>query len=227
VKLSNAVGVRRWAAAAALVLGAALGAAGRPAGVAAAEPSAAEALARRLDKHHQSLGDMTASFVQTYRSGLMQREIRESGIVSIKRPGRMRWEYLKPEKKLFVADGTTFYFYVPADRQVIVRKSAGERGIPSLLLSGRTGILSEFTVAMDDAAASGRPRLRLTPRRADPEVETVYLEVDEGDRVRSIEVRDPQGNRSRFLFEQIRENVGLRESLFQFRVPKGVEVVTG
>ena len=210
-----------------MLLGLALGAQGRSAGAAAPDPSAAEALARRLDKRHQSLGDMTAQFVQTYRSGLMQREIRESGTVSIKRPGRMRWEYVKPEKKLFVADGTTFYFYVPADRQVIVRKSAGERGIPSLLLSGRSGILSEFAVALEASSTPGRQRLRLLPRKADPEVETVFLEVDEGDRVRAIEVLDPQGNRSRFLFEQIRENVGLRESLFQFRVPKGVEVVTG
>lgn len=227
MKLSNAVGVRGWAAGVAILLGLVLSAADRKVRAAAPEPSAAEALARRLDKHHQSLGDMTATFVQTYRSGLMQREIRESGTVSIKRPGRMRWEYVKPEKKLFVADGTTFYFYVPADRQVIVRKSAGERGIPSLLLSGRSGILSEFAVALETSSTPGRQRLRLTPRKADPEVETVFLEVDEGVRVRSIEVLDPQGSRSRFLFDQIRENVGLRESLFQFRVPKGVEVVTG
>jgi outer membrane lipoprotein carrier protein len=214
----------RWMAASALLLAA--GAAPRAAARAAEDP--AEALARRLDKRHQTLGDLTATFVQTYRSGLMQREIRESGIVSMKRPGRMRWEYLKPEKKLFVADGRSFYFYVPADRQVIVRRSAGERGIPSLLLSGRSSILGEFTVALEaPPAGSSLQRLRLTPRRPDPEVETVALEVDASDRVRSIEVLDPQGNRSRFLFDQIRENVGLKEGLFQFRVPKGVEVVTG
>lgn len=186
----------------------------------------AEALARRLDQRHKSLGDLTARFVQTYRSGLMQREVIESGIVSIKRPGRMRWEYVKPEKKLFIADGKTFYFYVPADKQVIVQESAGQRGIPSLLLSGRSGILEEFTVALDQSA-SGRPRLKCTPRKPDPEVETVYLEADAGDRVRSIEVLDPQGNRSRFVFEDIRENVGLKDGLFNFRVPAGVEVVKG
>lgn len=193
----------------------------------AGDDATAEAIARRIDKRHQSLGDLTARFVQTYRSGLMQRKVVESGVVSIKRPGRMRWEYQKPEKKLFVADGKTFYFYVPADRQVIVRKPGGERGIPALLLAGRGGILSEFTVALDKDAPAGMRRLKLTPRRADPEVETVYLEADGADRVRTIEVLDPQGNQSRFVFEDIRENVGLRDRLFQFRVPAGVEVVTG
>lgn len=193
----------------------------------AGDDATAEAIARRIDKRHQSLGDLTARFVQTYRSGLMQRKVVESGVVSIKRPGRMRWEYQKPEKKLFVADGKTFYFYVPADRQVIVRKPGGERGIPALLLAGRGGILSEFTVALEKDAPAGMRRLKLTPRRADPEVETVYLEADGADRVRTIEVLDPQGNQSRFVFEDIRENVGLRDRLFQFRVPAGVEVVTG
>jgi outer membrane lipoprotein-sorting protein len=51
--------------------------------------------------------------------------------------------------------------------------------------------------------------------------------VDAGDRVRAIEVLDPQGNQSRFTFDDIRENVGLRDQLFRFDVPKGVEVVTG
>lgn len=193
----------------------------------AGDDATAEAIARRIDKRHQSLGDLTARFVQTYRSGLMQRKVVESGVVSIKRPGRMRWEYQKPEKKLFVADGKTFYFYVPADRQVIVRKPGGERGIPALLLAGRGGILSEFTVALEKDAPAGMRRLKLTPRRADPEVETVYLEADGADRVRTIEVLDPQGNQSRFVFEDIRENLGLRDRLFQFRVPAGVEVVTG
>ena len=193
----------------------------------AADGGAAEALARRIDKRHQSLGDLTARFVQTYRSGLMQRQVVESGLLSIKRPGRMRWEYLKPEKKLFVADGKTFYFYVPADRQVIVTRPGGERGIPALLLAGRGSILSEFKVALESKALPGMRRLRLTPRKADPEVETVFVEVDERDRVRAIEVLDPQGNQSRFVFEDIRENVGLRDGLFQFRIPRGVEVVTG
>jgi outer membrane lipoprotein carrier protein len=189
--------------------------------------SPAEALARRIDRRHQVLGDLTARFVQTYRSGLMQRQVTESGIVSIKRPGRMRWEYRQPEKKLFVADGKNFYFYVPADQQVIVRKTGGERGIPALLLAGRGGILTEFTVAMEPAPAAGLQRMKLTPRKQDPEVETVFLEVDAGDRVRAIEVLDPQGNQSRFTFDDIRENVGLRDQLFRFDVPKGVEVVTG
>ena len=191
----------------------------------AAPPSAAEALVHRIEERHRNLRDLTARFVQTYRSGVLGREVSERGTVSIKPPGRMLWEYREPEKKTFVSDGKTFYFYVPADRQVIVREQAGERGILSRLLSGQE-ILGQFEAGLE-TAASGRPRVRLTPRRPDPDVDRVYLEADEHDHISQLEIVDVQGNRSLFRFEGIRENLGLSDRIFHFDVPRGVEVVSG
>jgi outer membrane lipoprotein carrier protein len=194
---------------------------------AAASRAEAEALARRVEQRHRTVTDLTARFTQTYRSGLIGREIVEKGVVSIKRPGRMLWEYREPEKKTFVADGRTFYFYVPADRQVIVRPQARDKSLPALLLSGQSDVLAEFAVSFEETAPAGARRLRLVPRKADPEVEWVTLDVDASDRIRAIAVVDVQGNRSRFEFDGIKENVGLKDRLFQFKAPAGVEVVTG
>lgn len=183
-------------------------------------------LARRLEQRHRSAGDLTARFVQTYRSGLIGREVVERGVVSIKQPGRMRWEYQKPEKKTFVSDGKTFYFYVPADRQVIIRDQAGDRGVPALLLSGQGNLLQQFEAGVE-AAPAGRSRLRLVPRKPDPEIEKILVDVDAEARIRAIQVFDAQGNLSRFDFDEIRENVGLKDRLFRFQIPSGVEVVSG
>lgn len=205
----------------------ALALAGALAGVATpATSDPAQALARRMEQRHRAAGDLTARFVQTYRSGLIGREIVERGVVSIKQPGRMRWEYQKPEKKTFVSDGKTFYFYVPADRQVIVRDQAGDRGVPALLLSGQGDLLQQFEAGMEVAPA-GRARLRLVPRKPDPEIEKVFVDLDGDARIRAIQVFDAQGNVSRFDFDDIRENVGLKDRLFRFEIPRGVEVVSG
>ena len=198
--------------------------------VTAATPGAgaggAEELARRVERRHRRAGDLTARFVQTYRSGVLGREVVERGTVAMKRPGRMRWEYREPEKKVFVSDGKTFYFYVPSDRQVIVREHAGDQGVATFLLSGERDILDQFAASFDPVPG-GEPRLRLTPREPDASLETVFLEVDEGARIKSIEVVDVQGNRSHFRFEGLRENVGLKDDLFRFEIPAGVEVVSG
>ena len=191
-----------------------------------ASRSAAEALARRVEQRHRTVADLTARFVQTYRSGLIGREVVEKGVVSIKRPGRMLWEYRDPEKKTFVADGKSFFFYVPADKQVIVRSQARDKSIPAQLLSGQSDLLADFEPSLE-TAPPGLQRLRLVPKKADPDVEWITIDVDAADRIKAIAVADVQGNRSRFEFDAIKENVGLKDRLFQFRPPAGVEVVTG
>jgi outer membrane lipoprotein carrier protein len=188
--------------------------------------ASAEDVARRVEERQRTVQDLQARFVQTYRSGVLGREIVESGTVSIKRPGRMRWDYREPESKTFVSDGKVFYFYVPADKQVIVRDQGDTRGITALLLAGRVEILSQFDVGLE-SAENGPERLRLVPKAPDPELDRVYLEVDASYRIRSIDILDPQGNRSRFEFQDMRENVGLPDRLFHFEVPQGVEVISG
>lgn len=192
----------------------------------AAPATEAVALARRVEERHRTLVDLTARFTQSYRSGMLGREIREKGTVSLKPPGRMLWEYRDPEKKTFVSDGRRFYFYVPADRQVIVRDQADARGIPARLLAGTAKIGTDFDIT-EEAGRNGLRRLVLVPRVADPEVERVLLDVDSAARIRGIVVVDLQGSRSQFEFEDVRENVGLRDGIFRFQVPRGVEVVSG
>jgi outer membrane lipoprotein carrier protein len=188
--------------------------------------SPAEALARRIEARHRTVRDLTARFVQTYRSGALGREVVEKGVVSLKPPSRMRWEYRDPEKKTFVSDGKTSYFYVPADRQVIRREQSDARDLPALILSGQADIVTTFDVALETGPA-GRQRLRLTPKKPEPEIEHLYVDVDGDERIRAILVVDVQGNRSEFAFDDIRENVGLDDRLFRFEVPRGVEVIGG
>ncbi len=187
----------------------------------------AESLVRRLEERRARAQDLSARFVQSYRSGILGREVVERGVVRLKRPGRMLWEYKDPEKKTFVSDGRSYYFYVPADRQVIVRDQDEERGVATLLLSGNGGILEQFEARLDTAPAEGIFRLRLSPRKTDPEIEVVLVDVEPSGLVRAIQVDDAQGNRSRFRFDDVRENTGLPDRLFHFEVPPGVEVIRG
>jgi outer membrane lipoprotein carrier protein len=187
----------------------------------------ARALVRVIEQHHAQTSDLVARFSQSYRSGLLGREIVERGVVSIKRPGRMRWEYKDPDEKLFVSDGRTFYFYVPADRQVVVSEQDDQRSLATRLLSGKGGLLDEFTATLEEPLEQGVLRLRLVPRQPQPDVERAFVDVEPRGRIRSILLEDAQGTRTRFRFENVRENTGLPERLFRFEVPPGVEVIHG
>jgi outer membrane lipoprotein carrier protein len=188
-----------------------------------AQPVSADGLARRVEERTRRTTSLVAEFVQSYRSASLGRELVERGTLELKRPGRMRWEYLHPEKKTFISDGKSFFFYVPGERQVIVREQSGEQGIAVRLLSGEGGILAQFDVAPDKDGS----RLRLTPKKPDAELERAFLEADADGRIVGIEIWDVQGNQSRFTFGKVRENVSLDERRFRFEVPKGVTVIGG
>jgi outer membrane lipoprotein carrier protein len=195
-----------------------------PAATVSPSAATAVALARKVQAHHGQVKDLKARFVQTYASGLLGRQVVERGTVAIKRPDRMLWKYEKPEPKTFVSDGKTSYFYVPTDRQVIVHSATGDRGVALQLLSGRSDLLEQFQIfAVPDAA----DRLRLVPRAPDPDTREILLRADETGRIVALDIEDLQGNRSSFRFEDVRENVGLADAMFEFKIPPGVEVVTG
>jgi outer membrane lipoprotein carrier protein len=192
-----------------------------------ADAALARSVLERVEKRQAAASDLVARFTQSYRSGMLGREVVERGVVSIKRPGRMRWEYKDPERKLFVSDGKTFYFYVPADRQVIVSEQDEERSLAGRLLSGRGGIADEFAASMEEPLEEGVLRVKLVPVRQQPDVQRAFLDVEPTGRIRSILLEDVQGNRTRFRFDSVRENTGLKDELFRFVVPPGVEVIRG
>jgi outer membrane lipoprotein carrier protein len=197
-----------------------------PAG-AAGDDAIARHLVERLEQVNARAPGLVARFVQSYRSGLLGRAVVEKGRVSVKRPGRMRWEYESPERKLFISDGKTFYFYVPEDHQVIIQEQDDERSLAARLLGGEGGLLEEFTATLDEPDEEGVLRVRLVPRRADADLARAFVDVEPSGRLRSVLVEDVQGGRTSFRFEDLREKAGLPDALFRFEIPSGVEVIHG
>jgi outer membrane lipoprotein carrier protein len=194
---------------------------------AGSDPTLAESLVGRIEARNSRTRDLVARFVQSYRSGLLGRELVERGKVSIKRPGRMRWEYQEPEEKLFLSDGKNFYFYVPEDRQVIIQAQDDQRSLAARLLFGDAKLLDEFEASLDEPFEEGVLRLRLVPREENAELQRAYIDAEPSGLIRSILIEDIQGNRTLFRFEDLRENTGLSDGLFEFEIPPGVEVIRG
>lgn len=190
-----------------------------------------EALARAVQAHYQGVKDFTANFEQVYVGGALKRRTVERGTVAIRKPGRMRWDYTHPEKKLFVSDGSRLYFYVPADKQVRVSPMPANDRTPTpiMFLAGRGDLLRDFRVE-EVPAPSGMPggrALRLQPVRQEPEYEALTLVVDGRTyALRQFTVLDAQGGTSTFTFTNLRENAGVADNRFVFTMPPGVDVIS-
>jgi outer membrane lipoprotein carrier protein len=186
-------------------------------------------VARQVQQRYDTIKDFTAKFVHTYQGGVLRKTVTEKGTVEIKKPGRMRWEYTDPEKKVFVSDGSQIYSYIPADRQVIVSPmpEADQATTSTLFLTGKGNLVRDFTVSFGELpqAPAGSTVLRLVPRHADRDYDTLLLVVGASRQIRMLSAVDRQGGRSTFTFSDIKENTGLADKIFTFKIPRGVDVV--
>jgi outer membrane lipoprotein carrier protein len=200
-----------------------------PVGLGAQSRPAPEALAKALQDRYQGIRDFSAQFVHTYRGGVLRTQTRERGTVSVKKPGRMRWVYTDPERKEFVADGQKVYSYIPEDRQVIVSDVPpdNQATTPALFLAGKGNISRDFTAMYVEATVPGTVALKLTPRRSEPEYEYLVVAIDPATlQLRALTTRDRQGGESTLTFSEMKENRGLSDKEFAFRIPRGVDVIT-
>jgi outer membrane lipoprotein carrier protein len=191
-------------------------------------PSAREA-AQAVQQKYDKVRDFSADFTHTYEGGVLKKTTRERGTVQIKKPGRMRWEYTAPDKKTFVSDGHTIYSYIPADKQVIMSPvpSDDEATTAVLFLAGKGNLTRDFNVSYADGAAEGTWALRLDPKTKQRDYDWLVLGVDARTlQIRSLTAADQQGGRSTFQFSNYRENTGLADSVFAFKIPKGADVIT-
>ena len=190
---------------------------------------APDALAKSLQQRYQGIRDFSADFVHSYRGGVLRTQTRERGTVSVKKPGRMRWVYTAPEKKEFVADGRKVYSYIPEDRQVIVSDVPpdDQATTPALFLAGKGDIGRDFSAVYAENPAPGTVALKLTPRKTEPEYEYLVVAMDPATlQIRALTTRDRQGGESTLTFSNLKENQGIPDKEFAFRIPRGVDVIT-
>lgn len=200
-------------------------------GVVHAQPADPVALAAKIQQRYNGVKDLQADFVQTYEGGVLRTKTTERGTVAIKRPGRMRFSYTKPDRKEFVSDGTRLYTHLVADKQVIVSAAPGpdQGDIPAMFLAGQSDLSRDYTPAFTalPGAAPGLVTLKLVPKKRSDEYESLGIGVDAKTlQIQFISAVDTQGGRSSFTFTNLKENRGLSDKEFEFRIPKGVDVVT-
>src|SRR4051794_11126016 len=119
-------------------------------------------LAQALQRRYDTVKDFSADFVHAYQGGVLRKQVSERGRVLIKKPGKMRWDYTSPERKLFVSDGMKIYSYIPQDKQVIVSNvpREDEATIPTLFLAGKGNLTRDFTPSLVELPAGLPARTR-------------------------------------------------------------------
>ncbi len=99
---------------------------------------------------------------------------------------------------------------------------------PLSLLAGQSRLEDTFTVEHTSSEPlRGGMVLRLVPHRRYEDIEKIELEVEPSSgRFLRVMLIDSLENRTELLFEDIKENQNIPDSLFLFTIPNGVDIVT-
>ncbi len=189
----------------------------------AAEPQAAppdaQALVRKVQASYEHTRDLTARFQQTYTySGFGRRQV-SSGLLKVKKPGMMRWEYQKPTTKIVAVKGNRLVQYEPEENQAYVDEHFDSSGMSAALafLLGKGDLEKEFEISLSSTGA-----LLLRPREADPRVDTIELVALADGQIAATRVVDGAGNVNEIRLEGVKRNTGIPDSAFDVKLPEGV-----
>lgn len=191
-----------------------------------AAPSAAQ-LAAAVDHHYNALHRLRVNFTESYAGMGMDR--RESGVLLLEKPGRMRWNYAEPAGKVFVLDGKYGWFYTPGDAQVqqIPAKKLDDLRSPLRFLLGHAQLAKELNGLTMTPAEGDLFRLRGVPRGMEQRVRSLELTVTADGTIRSMTLEELDGSRTSFAFRDEQENPVMAADTFRFVPPAGVPVVAG
>lgn len=180
---------------------------------------------QRLTELLQKIETLTGRFSQLSLDGTGTQLQEVSGELALKRPGQFRWHTDAPLEQLLVSDGKKVWLYDPDLEQVTIQ-TLDQRltHTPALLLSGDVSSISEnFEVSHRQAGEVIDFTLR--PKAKDTLFDNLRLSF-RGGVINDMQMIDGVGQRTNILFQGIRLNEPLTESLFTFEIPEGTDVIT-
>jgi outer membrane lipoprotein carrier protein len=192
--------------------------------IAAAGP-ATDALINKVETRYNKAKTLTVQFSEQYSVQGHPRPA-ESGTLTLRKAGKMRWDYTKPAGKVFVSDGKMIYLYTAADNKVeqIPLKDTEDMRAPLAFLLGHLDLKKEFqdfTLRPDN----GETWLSATAKSPKTPYEKIEMLISGSGEITRLHIlgRDE----SRLLFELSHEqmNPAVSDSLFAFKIPPGAEVV--
>lgn len=173
-----------------------------------------------LQSQLNAFHSMTANFTQTLSAhGQTQTT---QGKLWLQKPDQFRWQVAKPHQQLYISNGKTLWDYDANLMQVIVRplgKTLSQT--PLKLLSGQAEHLGQqFKVI-----ALSHGQYQLIPKQSGALIKTITLQFHYG-KLSKLSFENATGQVSVIRLSDVQLNSKISSALFQFTIPKGVDVLS-
>ena len=188
-------------------------------------------VAEKLQQAYRNVQSLRADFLQDSYLAALDMQEQSTGTMVFDKPGKMRWEYQRPEPQLFIIREQEVLLHQPQEKQLLI-DSAEQMLLSDLPLSFLMGVgkLSEDFKVQRACETTEGIVLWLEPKREQQAVERglaqLRLLVSPKDFLPvGGYVVDRSGNITAILLQRLKVNSGVLSSEFQFVAPPGTDVV--
>jgi outer membrane lipoprotein carrier protein len=188
-------------------------------------PPAINTLLKNIEARYNRSQSLKLDFSETY-AGTKAPVQHDSGVLYLRKPGRMRWEYSSPAGKLFISDGKDVFFYSPGDQQAQKGKlkATEDMRAPLAFLLGKLDFAKEFksfqtrTEGTDNWIAAEPKSENLAYTKVE------FLATPAGE-IRRVRVTGQDQSKLDFTFANEQLNAPVTPGMFTFKAPPGVRIV--
>jgi len=179
-----------------------------------------------LDFFLGNMESMTAHFSQQLWNADNQLVETATGEVSIKRPNRFLWSYSSPIEQLILSDGQSLWIYdIELAQATVAPLGDAISATPAMLLSGDGAARESFEV-LDYFEASGVSWARLGPVTEGTDFNILLIGFRDSV-PEQLELIDGLNQITQIEFSNVKLNPRIENSVFEFTVPDGVDVIGG
>ena len=178
---------------------------------------------KKLQAFLKSSKSLTADFKQVLINEAGSPYQSSSGLFYLQRPGKFRWDYLKPFQQQIVSTSGKVWFY-DADLEQVTVKTLDESvgSTPALLLSGEISLEDNFI--MENQGVEGDLLwIRLLPKNKESSFKYIVIGLNKGV-LGGMELSDNFGQLTRIYFSNVVLNPPIKPAVFEFKAPAGADV---
>jgi outer membrane lipoprotein carrier protein len=192
---------------------------------AAGVPLTTDALIARVESRYNKAQTLSVHFEESY-SLLGRKRPPESGTLTLRKRGKMRWDYTRPQGKLFISDGKMIFLYTAGDNRVekVPVRDTEDMRAPLAFLLGKLELKKEFRDFQVREQADGALLSALAKNDRLPYKSVEMLIADDGS-IRQLQVAGRDESLLAYVFRDEKLNIPLNDSIFHFAIPPGAEVV--
>lgn len=171
--------------------------------------------------------DFTQTVTAPEKNGEPGRVSQSSGTFAFERPGKFRFDYIKPFPQEIVGDGKTLWVYDEDLNQATSRdQQQALNSTPAAIISAATSraALEQDYVLQAAPDADGMQWVLATPKASDGQLRSLRMGF-KGDVLQALYIEDNFAQLSQLRFENFKTNQALDAARFEFSAPPGVDVI--